>query len=99
MDLNWVPSLLSFNTPQNSDFLKMLVQNSSPGESHWIVDHQRKFWMEEKKSFGFLYKMRQQSINSRIRSDDRFDQRSTRRPKTIKIFVPKNNNRFDAWGG
>ena len=42
------------------------------------------------------YKMRHQS--SRIRND-RFDQGSTRRPKTIKIFVPKNNNRFDAWGG
>ena len=26
-------------------------------------------------------------------------QRSTRRPKTIKIFVPRNNNRFDTWGG
>ena len=80
----------------------MLVQNlvkeSSPGESHCIVDHQRKFWMEEKKYIGFLYKMRQQSINSRIRND-RFDQRSTRRPKIIKIFEPKNNNRFDAWGG
>ena len=26
-------------------------------------------------------------------------QRSTRRPKTSRIFVPQNNDRFDAWGG
>ena len=107
MDSDWLPHPLFYNTPKNSDFFKMLVQNfikeSSPGESHWIVDHQRKFWMEETKN-GLNkkwirlsgYKMRHQS--SRIRKD-RFDQRSTRRPKTIKIFVPQNNNRFDAWGG
>ena len=26
-------------------------------------------------------------------------QRSTGRPKTSRIFVPRNNDRFDAWGG
>ena len=26
-------------------------------------------------------------------------QRSTRRPKTSRIFVPRNNDQFDAWGG
>ena len=70
-------------------------------ESQWILDHQQKFWMGETKN-GFLYtKMRHQS--SRIRNNQ-FDQevdnqRSTRRPKTIKILVPHNNDRFDNWGG
>ena len=72
-------------------------------ESHWILDHQQKIWMGETKN-GFLHKMRHQS--SRIRKNQ-FDQeeenqRSTGRPKsakTIIIFVPHNNNRFDNWGG
>ena len=69
-------------------------------ESHWILDHQQKIWMGETKN-GFLHKMRHQS--SRIRKDQ-FDQEvenqgSTRRPKTIIIFKPHNNNRFDNWGG
>ena len=69
-------------------------------ESHWILDDQRKFWMGETKN-GFIHKMRHQS--SRLRKDQ-FDQevdnqRSTRKPKTIIIFKPHNNNRFDNWGG
>ena len=63
-------------------------------ESHWIVDQQRKFWID---------KMRHQSARKRNYTFDQevnnHYQRSTKRPKTIKIFVPQNNNRFDVWGG
>ena len=93
MDLGWLPPLLiglkgSFNnTSNNSDFLKILVQN-------WIVDQQRKFWID---------KIRHQSARKRNYTFDQevnnHYQRSTKRPKTIKIFVPQNNNRFDVWGG
>ena len=63
-------------------------------ESYWIVDKQRKFW---------IGKMRHQSARLKKYSFDQevnnHYQRSTKRPKTIKIFVPQNNNRFDVWGG
>ena len=63
-------------------------------ESYWIVDQQRKFR---------IGKMRHQSARLKKYPFDQevnyHYQRSTKRPKTIKIFVPQNNNRFDVWGG
>ena len=98
----------SLNNVKN--FRKMLFGNlkkeSHPNKSnpHWILDHQRKFGIEETKN-SFLYKLQHQWSKTRFMRphfDMEMDnnnpyQRSTRKP--FNIFAPSNNDRFDTWGG
>ena len=91
-----------------------LVKESNPNESksHLIVDHHEKSWIARTKKWIVHRLLQQPSRTTPIRP--RFDQEmelvngynwstrkaeTTRTPVTIKIVSPKNNDRFDSWGG
>ena len=105
--LNLIEHYYSMEKKSNFDFELELFRNLIKKESKsWIVDTQQKSWIKETKN-GFLYKLLPQS--SRTTSiRPRFDQEteinygykgSIREPGPIKIVSPKNNDRFDNWGG
>ena len=91
------------------DLLKLLSQSLLKGEetyennpkSHWILDHQQKFLIEETKHV-IRNKLRHQPRYMRPQLDQEINsqyQRTTRNPRNFIIFAPNNNNRFDNWGG
>ena len=91
-----------------------LIKESNPDESksHLIVDHHEKSWIAKTKK-RIVHKLLQQSSRPTPTSP-RFDHEmelvngyklstrkaeTTRKPVIIKIVSPKNNDRFDSWGG
>ena len=91
-----------------------LKKESSPNESksHWIVDHHEKSWIAKTKK-RIVHKWLQESSRTtpigprfdyqmELVNDYKWSTRkseTTRKPVTIKIVSPKNNDRFDSWGG
>ena len=102
------PLLIALNI-KKFDILKLLSQSLLKGEetyennpkSHWILDHQQKFLIEETKH-EIRNKLRHQPKYMRPQFDQEIKnqyQRTTRNPRNFRIFAPNNNNRFDNWGG
>ena len=102
------PLLIGLNI-KKFDLLKLLSQSLLKGEetyennpkSHWILDHQQKFLIEETKH-AITNKLRHQPKYMRPQFDQEINnqyQRTTRKPRKFNIFAPNNNNRFDTWGG
>ena len=92
-----------------------LKKESSPNESksHWIVDHHEKSWIAKTKK-RIVHKLLQESSRTtpiirpgfgnemELVKDYKWSIRkveTTRKPVTIRIVSPKNNDRFDSWGG
>ena len=102
------PLLIALNI-KKFDILKLLSQSLLKGKetyenepkSHWILDHQQKFLIEETKH-AIGYKFRHKPKYVRPEFDQEINshyQRTTRKPRIFNIFAPNNNNRFDNWGG
>ena len=92
-----------------------LVKESNPNESksQWIVDHHEMSWIAKTKK-QVVHKLLQQSSRTTPIIRPHFGHEmelvngykwsirkveTTRKPVTIKIVSPKNNDRFDSWGG
>ena len=88
--------------------------NPNESKSHRIVDHHEKSWIVKTKK-RIVHKLLQQSSRTTPIIRPRFGHdemelvndykwsirkvETTRKPVTIKIVSPKNNDRFDSWGG
>ena len=111
---NLIEHYHSMEKKTNFDFelelFRNLIKESNPNESkpHWLVDHQQNSWITEPKSWitkakarnGFIFKLLGKSLRA-TSTGPRFDQETEIKDpmEAIKILSPKNNDRFDNWGG
>ena len=91
------------NQKAEFDFLKKMELDeieSNPKESEWTEIIQRTFWMFQiKRMFRHQYSRRTRVIRNALSEQEvnSNKQRSTRPP--FNVFLPTNDDRFDAWGG
>ena len=97
---NLIEHYHSMEKKTNFDFelelFRNLIKESNPNElkPHWLVDHQQNSWITKAKARnGVIFKL--------FRKGPRFDQETEIKDpmEAIKILSPKNNDRFDNWGG
>ena len=92
--------------------LKQKRSNPNESKSLWIVDCQEKSWITKTKkqiAHKLLHQFsRTTPITLRFENEMELVKgykssirkaETTRKPVTIKIVSPKNNDRFDSWGG
>ena len=90
------------NQKAEFDFLKKMELDeveSNPKESEWTEIIQRTFWMFRIKRMFRHQFSRTRVIRNALSEQEVNDhkQRSTRPP--FNVFLPTNDDRFDAWGG
>ena len=106
MNLDQLTPLFIGLNVKRFDILKLLFQNllkesdQDKPKSHWILDHQQQFTIEETKhSIHYKLRPRTRSMRPLDQEINNHYQWTTRKPKIFNIFAPNNNNRFDNWGG
>ena len=104
---NLIERCHSMEKRSNFDIEFELFRNLIIESQSRIVDHQQNSWIKGTKN-GFLYKLWNKSSRNISIRRPRFEQQkdinniyqgSTRKPETMKIVSPKNDDRFDKWGG
>ena len=104
---NLIDRCHSMEKKANFDIEMEFFRNLVTESKSWIVDHQQKSWIK-KTEYGSLYKLwnKSSSRNSSIRPGFKQEkeinniyQESTKNLETKKIVSPRNDDRFDKWGG
>ena len=103
---NLIDRCHSMEKKANFDIEMEFFRNLVTESKSWIVDHQQNSWIK-KTEYGSLYKLwnkssRNTSIRPGFKQEKEINniyQESTKKLETKKIVSPRNDDRFDKWGG
>ena len=96
---NLIEHCHSMEKRANFDIEMELFRNLITESKSWIVDQQQNFLIKETEH-RFLYKLwNKSSRNTSIRPRFEQEKEITRNLKNKKIVTPRNDDRFDKWGG